>query len=141
MIAVSAFSESPINRTTDHITTQQSGGETSRAAEQQSSRAAEQESSSRMLRLFAQRASAAVILSCVTRARSSLGSSTTMSKQVSSPISAARSPRQVATRPNDRSGIESLSLSIALLNSGAMRKKEDVCIFRTRDFQKQANLT
>ena len=94
-----------------------------------------------MLRLFAQRASAAVILSCVTRARSSLGSSTTKSKQVSSPISAARSPRQVATRPNDRRGIESLSLSIAFINSGAMRKKGDVFIFRTQDFQKQANLT
>ena len=98
-----------------------------------------------MLRLFAQRASAAVILSCVTRARSSLGSSTTKSKQVSSPISEARSPRQVATRPNDRRGIESLSLSlslsIAFINSGAMRKKGDVFIFRTQDFQKQANLT
>ena len=137
MIPVSASSESPINRTTDHITTQQSGRETTRAAEKKSSRAAEEESSSRMLRLFAQRASAAVILSCVTRARSALPSSTTMSKQVSSPISEARSPRQVATRPNDRRGIESLSLSIAFLIGGAMRKKGDMCIFRTLDFQKQ----
>ena len=77
-----------------------------------------------MLRLFAQRASAAVILSCVTGARSALPSSTTMSKQVSSPISKARSPRQVATRPNDRRGIESLSLSLDCIPHRRSNEKE-----------------
>ena len=57
--------------------------------------------SSRMLRLFAQ-AAAAVILSCVTDARSPLPRDV-QATAARSPLSEARSPRQMAAaRPNDR---------------------------------------
>ena len=77
-----------------------------------------------MLRLFAQRASAAVILSCVTRARSSLGSSTTMSKQVSSPISEARSPRQLWRRDQTTDAASNLSLSLDCITQQRSNEEE-----------------
>ena len=140
MIAVSASSESPINRTTDHITTQQSGGETSRAAEKKSSRAGGE-----------QQQDAPSVCSTCLRCRHPLvcDAGTIFSWKLDDDVQAGLVSHLGGTIPTS-GGDEtkrpkrhriSLSLSIAFINSGAMRKKEDVCIFRTRDFQKQANLT
>ena len=140
MIAVSGSYESPINRTTDHITTQQSGGETSRAAEKKSSRAGGE-----------QQQDAPSVCSTCLRCRHPLvcDAGTIFSWKLDDDVQAGLVSHLGGTIPTS-GGDEtkrptrhriSLSLSIAFINSGAMRKKGDVCIFRTQDFQKQANLT
>ena len=136
---VSASSESPINRTTDHITTQQSGGETTRAAEKKSSRAGEQ-----------QQDAPSVCSTCLRRRHPLVcDAGTIFSWKLDDEVQAGLVSHLGGTIPTS-GGDEtkrptrhriSLSLSIAFIIGGAMRKKEDVCIFRTRDFQKQANLT
>ena len=139
MIPVSASSESPINRTTDHITTQQSGRETTRAAEKKSSRAGEQ-----------QQDAPSVCSTCL-RCRHPLvcDAGTIGSSKLDDDVQAGLVSHLGGTIPTS-GGDEtkrptrhriSLSLSIAFLISGAMRKKGDACIFRTPDFQRQANLT
>ena len=92
---------SPIHCITDHIPLYCTGSTTQWRKVQ----------SSRMLRLFAQ-AAAAVILSCVTDARSPLPRDV-QATAAYSPLSEARSPRQMAARrPNDQRRMEtSLSLS------------------------------
>ena len=140
MIAVSASSESPINRTTDHISTQLSGGETTRAAEKKSSRAGGE-----------QQQDAPSVCSTCLRCRHPLvcDGGTIFSWKLDDEVQAGLVSHLGGTIPTS-GGDEtkrptrhriSLSLSIAFINSGAMRKKGDVFIFRTQDFQKQANLT
>ena len=140
MMPVSASSESPINRTTDHITTQQSGGETTRAAEKKSSRAGGEQ----------QQDAPSVCSTCLRRRHPLVcDAGTIFSWKLDDEVQAGLVSHLGGTIPTS-GGDEtkrptrhriSLSLSIAFIIGGAMRKKEDVCIFRTRDFQKQANLT
>ena len=102
---------SPIHCITDHIPLYCTGSTTQWRKVQ----------SSRMLRLFAQ-AAAAVILSCVTDARSPLPRDV-QATAAYSPLSEARSPRQMAARrPNDQRRMEtSLSLSQLDIDRTEMR--------------------